>query len=573
MNKSIKFKMLFVFTTLILISALLLSITSYLTSSKLVIQSVSNQAKTIALNAVEQVDIPKYKEIISTSSQTDYYQELRTKLNEIRETNGLLYLYTMNRTETNNGYEYRYVVDGMPMDKKDANSLGDKEDVSEFPQLANSFKTGKITVGELSYSKKYGAVLSTYVPIKDNSGKVLGILGADFDATKIYQTMQHNKIRMFIITGLILLISLLSIYLFTHYLVSPITKLTKFLEQVGQGNLSNSFSIHRKDEIGRLATSVNQMITDLRSVILAINTNTLEVHQITSDLLEQTNETKAASKLIASTMDSLSNDSTMQFKSLEENVFVMENMTEGVNQIAQSASKVAEFSNFTLEEAENGNKKLINVIEQMKKISSSVKNSSDSIKVLEKQSSEIASILTIIREISAQTNLLALNAAIEAARAGENGKGFAIVADEVRKLAEQSEHATENIQLLIEKIISDTNRTVNNMNTVSEDVEKGIDFVEDTNTAFDKILHAIEGVVSQMQDVSASSEEMSSSTEEITAANIEIANIAKNTVASTTDTVTVTTNQDHLVSNMSLSIEKLAEMSNQLKSLTHRFKI
>lgn len=57
----------------------------------------------------------------------------------------------------------------------------------------------------------------------------------------------------------------------------------------------------------------------------------------------------------------------------------------------------------------------------MQSIHHSVSQSDNVIKLLDKKSQQIGSILEVIQNIAAQTNLLALNAAIEAARAGEQG--------------------------------------------------------------------------------------------------------------------------------------------------------
>lgn len=82
------------------------------------------------------------------------------------------------------------------------------------------------------------------------------------------------------------------------------------------------------------------------------------------------------------------------------------------------------------------------------------------VQTLSASNSMIGKVTKVISTIAQQTNLLALNATIEAARAGDAGRGFAVVANEVKDLAKATARATDEITQQIERMQSDTERSV-----------------------------------------------------------------------------------------------------------------
>lgn len=573
MGKSIKGKMLFIFSVIVLLACMAISFVSYHAAQQLAKDSLSSVTENIASRAAGMIHTAQYENITVESGETAYYKELRANLNELREMNGVEYLYTMARKEKGDGYRYVYMVDGMPKGDESASRLGEIEENEEYYAMMNRvFETGKVQT-EMSRTDDYGALVTTYVPIKAGDGRVIGLIGADFDASEAYKTMHANKIDLILLTGLILVLSLLVIFLVIHYLTKPLKHLTKEVERVKGGDLSSNIKPSSRDEFGVLTEAFQGMVHDLKKVIGGINDSTDQLVKNSGGLLKDAREISEGSRKVTASMQQIASGTDIQRKRAEEGAGVMSELSQGIQHAAASSSVVSERASLTLAEAESGFQKVTDVVEKMHNINESVGQSSEAIKQLEQQSIEVTDILQVIQDISSQTNLLALNAAIEAARAGEHGKGFAVVAEEVRKLAEQSAQSAKKVSLLITNMNKDTNRSVNRMNVVVENVQSGILLVREAGEAFERILFSIEEITRQIEEVSSVSEEMSASSEEIAASVADSAQAAAQSADSTKRVQAIAVEQSSLTEHMSDSIQSLVHIAKELDGLVHKFKL
>ncbi len=144
-----------------------------------------------------------------------------------------------------------------------------------------------------------------------------------------------------------------------------------------------------------------------------------------------------------------------------------------------------------------------NVITEVGGLTDDVAHASDVIKRLEQDSSNIGTVLILIRDIAEQTNLLALNAAIEAARAGEHGRGFAVVADEVRILAGKTQKATTEIQSIIEELQQRARNAVQVMESSQERVGS-------TQTQAARVNEILNGIVENLSELKSAQNKLSS---------------------------------------------------------------
>jgi methyl-accepting chemotaxis protein len=572
--RSLQLRILLAFSLIILVSGSLLSYQIYTSSVSLITRSLGEQARSIAAYAAKQINIEKYQGITLEKGETAYYKELRLKLNEIREANNLKYLYTMAKRDNGGSAEYYYMVDGMPLDAEgeDFSPLG-KVETSLGEAQIKAFTERSIQVGELTEAEPYGALVSAYIPIEASSGELLGVVGADFDASSVYELLRDNRRNTVITTGIILLVSIVIIYLFSRMIVSPVLRLTRAMQRVQDGDLTAKTEVKQKDEIGRLSDTFQKMVDVLREMIKGIQRSVQDMRQSAHVLAKSSGETSASSGQITDYLSEAVAVAKTQEQRSGETARAIDEVGAGMQRITSSLTVVADASKEATDAARIGNHYVQQAVGQMESIQASSRKMVADIEQLAERSDQVGQIVDVIKGISAQTNLLALNAAIEAARAGELGKGFAVVADQVRKLATQSEESAVKISELIGFIMEDTAKVVTGVRNEAEEVESGLVIVRNAGTAFGQIMVEVEKVADQVQEVSAVSEQIAAGTEQVISSADEMDRLSKYTSKHFQSIAMAAEGQLEALQQISASSEKLEEMSERLELLIKRFKI
>ena len=234
--------------------------------------------------------------------------------------------------------------------------------------------------------------------------------------------------------------------LVANRIAKPITDISDIAQLIAHGDLRSKIEIKTADEVGRLQSSMQQMIDNLRQMVSNIS-NVAKDESATSEQLEritkETNETVKEQKDIAD-----------QFTSS------MTQMGATVNEVAENTSNTATALNEIQSKVLEGSSALDKTYHSILSMTEQIQLSEKTVQQVRNDFDQVSSVLDVIKDIAEQTNLLALNAAIEAARAGEQGRGFAVVADEVRQLAQRTQDSTKQIDDMIKNIISGANSSV-----------------------------------------------------------------------------------------------------------------
>ncbi len=364
----------------------------------------------------------------------------------------------------------------------------------------------------------------------------------------------------------------ISIYI-SRGISMPAKLVAQAASEITLGNLAvDDIKIQSSDELGQLAVSFNQMKSNLRLVIERVAHAADQVMTSSQQLTASASHSTQAAGQIAVSISDMAQGAQMQLTTFTETTVAVQQMSVGIQQIANNATIVAGKSSQASETAIKGGESIEKAINQMAQIEKTVNTSAQVITKLGEQSKEIGQIVSTISGIAGQTNLLALNAAIEAARAGEQGRGFAVVAEEVRKLAEQSQEAAKKIAQLIGEIQGDTTEAVIAMTKGTNEVKIGADVVDVAGKSFQEIAQLILEVSTQIKDISSAIQQIADGSQVIVLSVKEIDALSKKTSEETQTVSAATQEQSASMEEIASSSQILGEMAQNLQEVVNKFR-
>ncbi len=438
----------------------------------------------------------------------------------------------------------------------------------------------------------------TALPLKDFSGRAIGILELVDDVTPIIWQGHAALWTTIIGSAVIALLSLVMFIAFAISLSRPIRDLTLAMKRLAAGDLKSGIDgMGRLDEIGAMASAVQvfkdnalalEQATESQRKMEAATATDRKRHEAERQKLAQQQEevvqalaaalerlsdgdlTSHIDAAVASEYMKLKDDFNSAVERLRQTMTVVaetaREIKSGTGEITQASddlSRRTEQQAASLEEtaaaldqitatvrksaegANHARKVVAAADEDAKKSASVVRDAVAAMDAIAKSSKHIGQIIGVIDEIAFQTNLLALNAGVEAARAGDAGRGFAVVASEVRILAQRSADAAKEIKSLI--------------SSSTTQVDQGVKLVAETGKSLERIMTQVSEINLIVADIAIGAKEQATGLAEVNTAINQMDQVTQQNAA--------------MVEESTAASHSLSQDTEQLSSLIGQFHI
>jgi len=404
------------------------------------------------------------------------------------------------------------------------------------------------------------------------------------------------------VVGFIAVIATIAVVIVSLLVSGGITQqvhsIIEVMGKVEEGEYEDRAEVKSKDELGQMASSFNNMIDTIQSLLKirkeehellqdsiitllgeiaeladgdlsvratvtegatgtladSLNVMLAELEQAIGKIKESSEQVGSTANNLSSSTEELTVRNDTQARMISDAVREINDLTVGIERAAEKADQSASTSKASSQVAIDGAAAVEDTSLAMEAIRGNVQDTARAIKRLGESSQEISDFAKTINEISDRTSILALNASIQAASAGEEGRGFAVVAEEIQRLAERAASSTRQIETLIKNILGEITEAGSSMDASIQEVVRGTSLSKNALAKLKDITGRSNEVVELISGVADDSKEQAYTTAKLAMTMDNIGTVSSETAGETQKASSTMRNMAELANDMLQSV-------------------
>lgn len=413
-------------------------------------------------------------------------------------------------------------------------------------------------------------VLAAYHNIPATDWQFLGLIPVERLAEQASVIRNHT----WLMVGLASLVAVGIGALIIILVGRPLVRMRNLMLEGAKGNLTvQSVLDKRSDEIGDLARSFNEMMTQIKTLAQQTTKSAVEVLSTATELSEAAKKTSIAAKEIAVATEEIANGATSLAVEAEKSTDLTVHMDKQMKEVQSANSQMSVAAQEVEKAGEQGTAYMNQLIEKTGTTESMTRSMVEKVDALKDSTGSIVKILDVLNNLAKQTNILSLNATIEAARAGAAGKGFMVVADEIRKLADQSRQSIDVVAQITAKIQGEIDETVSVLSDAYPMFQEQIQSVKHANSIFVSVQEQMAQLGLRLEEVTGSVSELAQSQVVMSDAMTSVSAVAEESSATSEEVASLSGEQLSISESLVLLSGKLDTVSHGLKDSLSRFKM
>jgi methyl-accepting chemotaxis protein len=244
-------------------------------------------------------------------------------------------------------------------------------------------------------------------------------------------------------------------------LLRPFYSLLLFSRSLVAGNTTERYS---QSDVGE-AAAIGHMLNNLLDENKATSTQLQAMEQQLNLFIAQMTQTANHQQYIITEQETITRQIATTANEIASTAHNLTATLVEVNAAAIAASSLALKGRYNLQQLEQIMKQLVGASNHLV----------STLNHLDERMKGITRILAVIVHLADRTNMLSLNTALEAVKNKQMEHGFGLIATEMGRLADQTAHATLDIEQLFAQILSLMNSSVSTVHAIADEILNSVD--------------------------------------------------------------------------------------------------